>query len=268
MAPARARGFVNAVLRKVAATPMQWPSPAVELSYPDWLVDRLTAEVGEADSLAMLARMNEAPPVTERDDGYTQDLGSQWVAAAVLATRGESVLDVCAAPGGKATAIAARGATVVAADLQEQRVRLIEQNVRRLRAAGVVPVVADGAAPPFAAGSFHHVLIDAPCSGLGTLRRRPDARWRVEATDIDALATVQRRLLHECAALVRPGGTLTYSVCTVLAAESTDHPVPDGFEPIDDRPDGVWAAFGHGWRVLPHHADTDGMVLVRYRRTS
>lgn len=268
VAPARARGFVNAVLRKVAATPMSWPSPAVELSYPDWIVERLVAEVGDAEAMAMLATMNEAPSVTERDDGYTQDLGSQWVAAAVPASGGEVVLDVCAAPGGKATAIATRGALVVAADLQEHRVRLIAQNVRRLKAAAVVPLVADGAVPPFPPGSFHHVLIDAPCSGLGTLRRRPDARWRVDAADVGALAEVQGRLLRHCAPLVRSGGTLTYSVCTVLAAESVDHPVPDGFEPIVDRPDGAWTAFGHGWRVLPHHADTDGMVVLRYRRTS
>jgi 16S rRNA (cytosine967-C5)-methyltransferase len=268
LAPARARGFVNAVLRKVASTPMQWPSDAVRLSYPDWIVERLVNELGEVEALATLATMNEAPTVTERDDGYTQDLGSQWVAGSVPAGTGELVLDVCAAPGGKATAIAAGGAAVVAADLQDQRVRLISDNIRRLRARNVLPMVADGSAPPFPAASFHHVLIDAPCSGLGTLRRRPDARWRITAADIGVLAEVQRGLLQSCAPLVKVGGTLVYSVCTVVAAESIDHPVPEGFEPITERPEGVWAPFGHGWRVLPHHADTDGMVLLRYRRTS
>ena len=268
LAPARARGFVNAVLRKVASTPMQWPSAAVRLSYPDWIVERLVRELGEADALAMLATMNEAPSVTERDDGYTQDLGSQWVAAAVPAEPGELVLDVCAAPGGKATAIAAAGGTVVAADLQDHRVRLIADNVRRLGATGVMPLVADGTVPPFPHESFHHVLIDAPCSGLGTLRRRPDARWRVTAADIETLAEVQRNLLRACAPLAKVGGTLVYSVCTVVAAESIDHPVPEGFEPVTDRPSGEWTPFSAGWRVLPHHADTDGMVLLRYRRTS
>jgi len=112
------------------------------------------------------------------------------------------------------------------------------------------------------------VLIDAPCSGLGTLRRRPDARWRVSAADVDTLAALQRTMLAACAPLVKPGGSLTYSVCTVLAAESVDHPMPQGFEPIAEPPDGSWTPFGTGWRVLPHHADTDGMVLLRYRRTS
>lgn len=268
LAPARARGFVNAVLRKVASTPMVWPSLAVELSYPDWLVDRLTGELGETEARSMLAAMNEAPAVTERDDGYIQDLGSQWVAAAVPASEGDLVLDVCAAPGGKATAIAARGATVIAADLQPHRVRLIADNVRRLRATDVLCATSDATAPSFTPESFDHVLIDAPCSGLGTLRRRPDARWRVSAADVDTLAALQRTMLAACAPLVKPGGSLTYSVCTVLAAESVDHPMPQGFEPIAESPAGSWTPFGTGWRVLPHHADTDGMVLLRYRRTS
>ncbi len=132
LAPKAARGFVNAVLRRVADTPMQWPSDAVRLSYPDWIVDRLVSELGHDDAMATLAVMNEAPSVSEREDGYTQDLGSQWVAASVPAAAGDVVLDACAAPGGKATAIAATGAFVVAADLQPQRVGLIVANVSRL----------------------------------------------------------------------------------------------------------------------------------------
>ena len=268
LAPKKARGFVNAVLRRVANTPMAWPSDAVRLSYPDWIVDRLVAELGHDDALATLTTMNEPPSVTERDDGYTQDLGSQWVAAAVPAQEGELVLDVCAAPGGKATGIATTGATVIAADLQPQRVGLIVANAARLGATGVVALAADATRPPFAAGAFDHVLIDAPCSGLGTLRRRADARWRVTATDVGELAVPQQRMLDACAPLVRPGGTLVYSVCTLLAAESVDHTIPAGFVALSDRPDGEWRPFGDGWRVLPHDAGTDGMVLLRYRRAS
>ncbi|MFZ4720940.1 MAG: transcription antitermination factor NusB [Ilumatobacteraceae bacterium] len=265
LAPRRASGFVNAVLRRVSSTPMTWPSDGVRLSYPDWIVDRLSAEMGD-DAIAALTAMNEAPSATERDDGYRQDLGSQWVAAAVPATDGDRVLDVCAAPGGKATAIASRGAVVVAADLQANRVGLIADNARRYGDGRVLPIVADGTAAPFPPGSFQHVLIDAPCSGLGTLRRRPDARWRIAAADVDTLADLQQRLLTSSAPLVAPGGTLTYSVCTLLAAESIDHPMPDGFEIDDRRPDGDWRPFGRGWRVLPQDAGTDGMILLRYRR--
>ena len=268
LAPKRASGFVNAVLRRVSTTPMVWPSDAVRLSYPDWIVERLTAELGADDALATLAAMNEAPSATERDDGYVQDLGSQWVAAAVPGGPEARVLDVCAAPGGKATAIAATGAVVVAADLQPQRVGLIADNARRLDADAVLSIVADGTVPPFAPGSFSAVLLDAPCSGLGTLRRRPDARWRISATDVDELAVLQQRIIDATAPLVAPGGMLVYSVCTLLAAESTAHRVPDGFQPVDGAPRGAWRPFGPGWRVLPHDAGTDGMILLRYRRTA
>ena len=110
LAPKRTRGFVNAVLRKISRLQVTWPDEATELSYPDWIVDRLHAELGE-EARAALARMNEAPPVSVRDDGYTQDRSSQWVAAAVGALPGERVFDMCAAPGGKATAMAARSVT-------------------------------------------------------------------------------------------------------------------------------------------------------------
>jgi 16S rRNA (cytosine967-C5)-methyltransferase len=269
LASPRARGFVNAVLRKVAACPladMVWPSEAARLSYPDWIVERLRAELGD-EALPALERMNVAPPVTVRDDGYVQDRASQWVAAATDAHAGDVVLDVCAAPGGKATAIAERGATVVAADLRPSRMRLVRANADRL-GLPLHLLVADGTAPPFACGSFDGVLLDAPCSGLGALRRRADARWRIAPDDIARLVELQRRLLAAVAPLVRPGGGLTYSVCTLTAAESIDHPVPEGFD-IDPTPPpaGSWRPYGPGWRVLPHDADTDGMVLVRYRRS-
>ena len=268
IAPARARGFVNAVLRKVATTPMVWPDEPTRLSYPDWVVERVRAELGdEAD--AALERMNAPAPVSLREDGYTQDRASQWVAAAVGALPGDLVLDLCAAPGGKATAMSRRagadGAFVVAVETNAGRVALLQGNVARL-GADVAVVRADGARAPFAPASFDRVLLDAPCSGLGALRRRPDARWRIDAGAIAELAVLQGRLLLAAAELVRPGGTLVYSVCTLTAAESIDHPRPAGFEVDDTPPPGTWRRFGHGWRVLPHDDDTDGMVLLRYRR--
>jgi 16S rRNA (cytosine967-C5)-methyltransferase len=190
------------------------------------------------------------------------------VAAATCAAPGDRILDVCAAPGGKATAIAAGGATVVAADHRWSRVGLVRSNAERL-GARLPLVVADGTAPPFAAGSFDGVLLDAPCSGLGALRRRADARWRITPDAVRRLAALQRALLGAVAPLVRPGGRLTYSVCTLTAAESIEHPVPDGMS-VDPTPPagGRWRPYGPGWRVLPHDADTDGMIVVRYRRTS
>jgi len=274
LAPKRTRGLVNAVLRKVSRLSVDeqaWPSDGARLSYPDWIVDTFRTEVGDEWELA-LARMNEAPTVTHRPDGYIQDESSQWVAANVEARAGERIFDVCAAPGGKATALAGDGpgghAVVIAGDQRPGRARLVRDNAAALDLP--IPVlVADGTAPPFRPGVFDAVLLDAPCSGLGALRRRADARWRITANDVAELADLQRRLLVAAAELVRPGGRLVYSVCTITAAESIDHPVPAGLE-IDDRAPttGTWRPFGHGWRVLPHDADTDGMVLVRYRRSA
>jgi len=270
LAPKRTRGFVNAVLRKVArlsVADMAWPSDGARLSYPDWIVEVFRTELGD-NAVPALERMNQAPPVTERADGYVQDESSQWVAAAVEASNDELVLDMCAAPGGKATAMASGGAIVVANDQRVRRARLVADNVRTL-GLEVPVVVADGDAAPFRPGSFGAVLLDAPCSGLGALRRRADARWRIQPSDVVDLAALQGRLLQSAATLVAPGGRLVYSVCTITAAESVDHAAPPGFA-VDPTPPtvGSWRPFRQGWRVLPHDADTDGMVMIRYRRVS
>ena len=294
VAPPRSRGLVNAVLRRVAEAPVTWPDDATRLSYPDWIVERLVQDLGRADALAVLEQMNEPAEVTVRDDGYTQDLASQWVAAAVGAKAGERVADVCAAPGGKATALAATGALVLASDLRTDRVALLEANADRLhlrpgtgtghagdrmpdedvhrRGGGAVAVaVADGTRPPWRDGCLDRVLVDAPCSGLGVLRRRPDARWRATPEDVGRLVPLQRRLLDAAVALLQPGGALTYSVCTVLDAET------QGIDAwlAETHPDLVevghlgepWRPHGRGDLLLPHDAGTDGMFCLRLRRT-
>ena len=266
LAPQRLRGVVNAVLRKVATggEPV-WPDDATRLSYPDWLVERFVAELGRVDALAALTRMNDAPPVTMRDDGYVQDRSSQWVAELVDAQVGDVIVDLCAAPGGKSTAMAGPGILVVAADVRPHRSQLVADNVRRLGLRDEVAVViADGLATPLRPGSADRVLLDAPCSGLGALRRRPDARWRIQPSDIQELAGVQGRLLAAARELVRPGGTLVYSVCTVTAAESID--LDDGSWPALDAPGAPWRPVGRGARVLPQDEDTDGMTILRWRR--
>lgn len=270
LSPTKTRGFINAVLRRVAdfdVADMVWPSDAARLSYPEWIADALAADLGD-ESIAVLEKMNEPPTVSARDDGYVQDISSQWVAYAVEARAGERVLDMCSAPGGKATAIAHTGAKVVAADRQEHRAALVAENVQRLEL-DLPVLVADGTCPPFRHGTFDAVLLDAPCSGLGSLRRRADARWRIEPNDVRELARLQAQLLTSAARLVGDGGRLVYSVCTLLDDESVDHATPDGFV-VDDTepPAGRWRRHRQGWRVLPHDADTDGMVMIRYRRAS
>lgn len=264
LAHPKVRGFVNAVLRRVADSVMVWPDEPTRLSYPDWIVALFVAELGEFEATAALECMNEPPQVNERRDGYIQDQASQWVAQLVGALTGESVLDLCAAPGGKATEMASAGAFVVAADLRAHRAALVVANAHRL-GYHLPVVIADGSSPPFARSSFDRVLIDAPCSGLGSLRRRPDARWRITPDDIVDLVAIQQRLLSAAAPLVKPGGTLVYSVCTITAAESIEHRTPDGFEIISTAPEHPWEPFGSGFRLLPQNADTDGMVIIRYR---
>ncbi len=221
-APKPARGLVNAVLRRVAddvAAGIAWPDAGTEHSYPDWIVAELTRRLGEDVAIAALAAMNRPATTHVRDDGYVQDLASQQVVAAVAAQPGERVLDCCAAPGGKATALAGTGARVVAADPAPGRARLIVANRDRLGLALPV-VVADATASPYRSGSFDRVLVDAPCSGLGVLRRRPDARWRIDDGAPARLARLQIQMLRESARLVAPGGTLVYSVCTLTEAEN------------------------------------------------
>ena len=266
VAPKRARGLVNAVLRRVAdAGPVTWPDDATRLSYPDWVIDRLTTDLGPDRAVAALEAMNEPGEVTERPDGYVQDLASQWVAAAVAARAGERVADLCAAPGGKATAMAEAGAVVAASDIRPARAGLVAANAARLRLEGVATLVADGRHPPYRPASLDHVLLDAPCSGLGALRRRPDARWRVEEPDVARLAGLQAELLAAALTLVRPGGTVVYAVCSLTAAESigVDERVAH-LEPLDP-PGDPWIPWGRGALLLPQAAGTDGMALFRYR---
>ena len=266
LAPERARGFTNAVLRKVAAdvaAGVKWPDLATELSYPDWVVAALTDALGEDAAVAALRQMDQAASATERDDGYTQDLASQWVVEEVGALPGERILELCAAPGGKATALAATGAVVTASDISLRRSALVAANAERVGAELAGVVAADGLAPPFRARSFDRVLVDAPCSGLGVLRRRPDARWRVQPSDVEELADLQRRLLAAAAELVRPGGILAYSVCTLTVDETlgVDLPHLEALPP----PAEPWEPWGRGARLLPQAAGTDGMFLLQLR---
>ncbi|MYB28140.1 MAG: hypothetical protein F4X38_03280 [Acidimicrobiaceae bacterium] len=269
-APRKHRALVNAVLRRVAdAGAPDWPDDSTRLSYPDWIVDTLSDDLGRSTALAALESMNNPAPVHRRDDGYVQDLSSQLVTDAIDVRAGDLVADLCAAPGGKATGLAARGATVIACDLHRGRAGLLEANRGALGAASMAVVAADGRHPPLRPGRFDAVLVDAPCSGLGTLRRRPDARWRIERSAIPRLVELQRSLLDAATGLLRPGGQLVYSVCTLTAAEtsvlaaSLSHDDRLDLQPPPPEP---WLPQGDGAMLLPG-TDHDGMALFRWRRT-
>jgi 16S rRNA (cytosine967-C5)-methyltransferase len=273
LSPGWSKKFVNFILRRVAEdTSPRWPDLATELSYPDWIVRALTKDLGADQARRVLQSMNEPATVTARDDGYIQDPASQMVAEAVGVQPGEQVLDLCAAPGGKATFMASKGAMVLAVDLHAHRAALVEENALRLGLSDSITVrVGDATSMEFVPGSFDRVLVDAPCSGLGSLRRRPDARWRIAETDIVDLVKLQRALMDVAARAVRPGGVVVYSVCTLTRPESVgldewlaeSHPDLVADEPM--RAAG-WEPLGRGAMLLPD--ETDGMVLFRYRRSA
>ena len=270
------KSVVNAVLRRVAtqvaAGPVTWPDPATELSYPEWVLERLSRDLGPQATRDALRTMNQPAEVTVRTDGYVQDRASQMVAAHVGAKPGERVLDLCAAPGGKATALAeavAPDGLVVAADLSPGRTLTVAANAARLDATALAAIVADGTEPPWPDGSFDRVLVDAPCSGLGVLRRRPDARWRIQPADVARLAQLQRRLLDAAVQLVRPGGVLVYSVCTITGEETRaidgwlSRQYPD-LTPLPP-PRAPWTPAGRGALLLPQAEGTDGMYVLSLR---
>jgi 16S rRNA (cytosine967-C5)-methyltransferase len=203
-----------------------------------------------------------------------QDQGSQAVVAALAPEPGERIADLAAAPGGKATAIAERvgiDGAVVAVDVDAGRVRMIDGARHRIGLPHLFPVVADGRRPPLCAASFDRVLLDAPCSGIGVLRRRPDARWRLREDAIDELAALQRELLVAAAALVRPGGVLVYSVCTVTADETVtiDEWASSELRDFDAlrAPGAPWRPHGRGALLLPQAAGTDGMFVLTLGRS-
>jgi 16S rRNA (cytosine967-C5)-methyltransferase len=172
------------------------------------------------------------------DDGLfvVQDEASQLVAVFAAAAPGTRVLDLCASPGGKTTAMAAtmrdRG-SIVACDVRPRRVQLLARGVRASGATCIRIVQADASQPlPFRTW-FDLVLLDAPCSGLGTLRRDPDIRWRRSEEELPLLAAVQRRMLEHAAAVVSPGGRLVYSTCSSEPEENEE--VVAGF--LDDHPE-------------------------------
>jgi 16S rRNA (cytosine967-C5)-methyltransferase len=289
----RAVPFTNAVLRRVsegiALLLLELPEGPLKHSYPDWIWDVWRRDLGEEGALALMRAQNEPPPVVVRHvrgqspDGVATDIpnayvvdrvddqalaegriwpqsrGSQLAGLVVGSQEGERVLDLCAAPGGKATMLAG---DVTAVEVNEARARELEENVGRLGAANVHVVHADGLALPPELTGFDRALVDAPCSGLGVLAARPDLRWRSAP-----LPELQLDLLRAAAERTRPGGTIVYSVCTVNADES--EAVVDGsgleIEPIEG-----WAQFRHSSRpeflqTLPHVHGTSGFFIARLR---
>ena len=257
------KGLVNAVLRRVAREGKERlaSQDAARLNTPDWLWESWCAAYGEPVARAVAAAHLAEPPLdlTVKADpedwaarlggerlygttvrrsagGAIEDLpgyaeGAWWVqdAAAALPARllgdvrGLTAIDLCAAPGGKTAQLAAAGAAVTAVELSNRRAGRLRSNLRRLQLEARIEV-ADALAwrPPRPAG---HVLLDAPCSATGTIRRHPDIAWHKSPADVTRMATLQQQLLEAAVAMLEPGGVLVYASCSLQPEE--------GFEVIE-----------------------------------
>jgi 16S rRNA (cytosine967-C5)-methyltransferase len=211
-----------------------------------------------------------------------QSRAAMLVARALDPQPGERVLDLCAAPGGKTTHVAAlmgdRGA-VVAVERNSKRAAALERTARRLHANSVSVELGDAAAPRPAGESFDRVLADPPCSGLGTLQARADLRWRVSPEDVQEMARAQRAILASAAQALRPGGVLVYSTCTISPIEN-EHAIESFLDShadfsLDDLTSEL-PAFAHGESrimlpgtvvTLPHLDGTAGFFIARMRRS-
>jgi len=289
----RAVPFTNAVMRRLTeglpALLASLPEGPLKHSYPDWIFETWCRDWGEDEALALMRAQNEAPETVVRlvrgeIEGEPTDVPGAWRVArvdeqalaegriwpqsrssqlaglAVGSRPGERVLDLCAAPGGKASMLAGE---VTAVELHEGRARELAENVRRLGAANVRVVNADGLALPGDLDGFDRALVDAPCSGLGVLAARPDLRWRAQP-----LPELQLALLRAAVARVKPGGSVTFSVCTLNADENEAVVDASGFA-ADDL--GVeWPRFRHPKRpefllTTPHRHGTSAFFIARLR---
>jgi len=205
---------------------------------------------------------------------YLQDEASQLVACLLGAEPGDRVLDVCAAPGSKAThlAVLAPQTLIIAGDLHAHRLRTLNQLAKQQGTNNIAPVGCDATQRlPFAGASFDRVLVDAPCSGTGTLRRHPEIRWRLNAAEIAGLSSKQISILNNAAGMVRPGGRLIYSTCALEPEE--DEMVVERFAKEHNEYAQVRPAAANDLqtetgaiRTWPHRHGTDGFFVAAFER--
>ena len=311
----RLKGLVNAVLRKVAGEAGKWhrlPPPQL----PKWLRKPLIADYGKATIAAIEAAHYAGAPLdlTARDDagavagatggrllpggtvrlnhpgqvsalpGYAdgawwvQDVAAAMPAQILSARPGERVLDLCAAPGGKTLQLAAAGADVTALDISEKRMRRLRENLTRT---GLQAELVTADALEYDAPGFDAILLDAPCTATGTIRRHPDLPYAKDGSDFPALFALQARLIDRALALLRPGGRLVYCTCSLLIDEGEEqirdalarHPglATDRVALLRPGVDRGWVTEEGGLRLRPDYmagsGGMDGFYIALLRRT-
>ncbi|HEY8623560.1 MAG TPA: transcription antitermination factor NusB [Casimicrobiaceae bacterium] len=235
-----AAGFTNAILRKAGREEVAWPNASVELSMPPWLLERWTRNFGAEPARAMALAALETPttyirvpPGRQPPEGAeptaiagcyqtvdtggfrVQDIGSQSIVPLLALEPGMTFLDLCAAPGNKTAQALEAGAKTIACDLRMRRL----QPLQRLG----IPLVALDATRPLPFGvQFDRILLDAPCSGTGTLAHNPEIKWRLESAELDVYRRTQVALLRQALTVLKPGGRLVYSTCSLEPEENRD----------------------------------------------
>lgn len=303
-----AKGLVNAVLRKVTQGEIviehadDVERVSVETSHPRWLIERWTTQFGFEEA-SKLAHADNDPgksefratskleiELTGREDIetlnrlaaegkiYFQDRGSQMVASVVKLGDGDRFLDVCAAPGSKTTQIADRNRDprklLTAGDLHTSRVNVLKKNTLK-QGLDLVQIVQYDAETslPFADSSFDVVLIDAPCSGTGTIRHNPEIRYYLDQSDFVSLSNKQLRILENASKLVKPGGKLIYSTCSLEREENEDVcqrllTTEAGLTQIAPDVPAQFRTSGGFARTFPHRDGMDGFFIAVFEKNS
>jgi 16S rRNA (cytosine967-C5)-methyltransferase len=235
--------LVNAVLRKInREAEAVWPDRATALSKPAWLLDKWDRQFGERTATGIAEAFLDPPQTYVASTGRIQDIGAQSVVPFLDLQRGHSFLDLCAAPGNKTAQALEFGVQAIACDLHLHRLGALQQlNCAR--------VVLDGTQPLPFSSKFDRILVDAPCSGTGTLGRNPEIAWRLKPTDLSELQSLQIRLLRNTLPLLKPGGVLVYSTCSLEEEENEN----------------VTARVGEKWSVhrrIPGQDPGDGFYIA------
>ncbi len=218
-----AAGFVNAILRQVDRDPIAWPNREIELSCPELLLARWEAQFGREAAEAIARAALQEPEKYTRGE-RTQDIGAQSIVPLLDAEAGQSFLDLCAAPGNKTAQALESGVHAIACDIHFHRLVQMKTLDARL-------VVLDGTRPLPFTRRFDRILVDAPCSGTGTLGRNPEAKWRFNPADLPDLQARQIALLTNARHALAPGGLLVYSTCSLETEENEEvvaKAVPEG----------------------------------------
>jgi 16S rRNA (cytosine967-C5)-methyltransferase len=209
-----AAGFVNAVLRKVDRRPIVWPSREIELAHPNWLLERWDRRFGQETATA-IALANLRRPETYRRGSRIQDIGSQSIVPLLELCPGQTFLDLCAAPGNKTAQALESGVRAIACDFHWSR-------LAAMKSMGIDLVVLDARQPLPFRRCFDRILVDAPCTGTGTLAHNPEIKWRLRPAAIEQLRQVQTQILRQALEALAPGGRLVYSTCSLEPEEDED----------------------------------------------